>query len=181
MPDQSINMVSEQLSVTFYTKKGRFTGSISLPRGARLIEVLNDGLANIQSNESAYIRLSDVTLLYEGGGRISYDVMYIAKSNILIVATPDRDTARGIGAQSGMKSPKFVQKSPVSVRLEIQEYTITGNIHCNYGETVLDLLNAKSMFLPLTDAKVRTPQTDRWELIPFLAVNRQEVFSVYEI
>ena len=174
-------MVSEQLSITFYTKKGILNGSISLPRGARLLDLLNDSLADNQGNESAYIGLSDVTLSSEGGGKDTYNAIYITKSNLLMVAIPDYDMARGICAQLGTKSPPFVQKSPVRIRLEIQEYTLTGNIHCSDGETVLDVLNTESMFLPLTDAKIKTKQTDHWIPIAFLAVNNQEIFSAYEI
>ena len=174
-------MASEQFTITFYTKHGLLNGTVSLSRGERLLDLLNDGLADNQGNESAYISLSDVTLTSAGGIKDRYNAVYIAKSNLIMVATPDHDIARGICAQLGINNPPFVQKSPVRIRLEIQDYTITGNMHCSDGETVLGVLNKTSKFLPITDAKIRTTQSDHWMPIAFLAVNNQEVFSAYEI
>ena len=101
-------MVSEQLSITFYTKMGMLNGSIYLPRGSRLLDLLNDGLADNQGKESAYIRLNDVTLSSEDDRKDRYNAIYIAKSNLLMVATPDGDIARGICAELGLKKPPFV-------------------------------------------------------------------------
>ena len=174
-------MASEQLSITFYTKKVILNGSISLPSGARLMDLLNDNLADNQGNKSAFISLSGVSLSGEEALRHRYNNIYIPKSNLLIVTTPDHNMARGISTQLGVKSPPFVQKSPKLIRIDIQDYRIIGNIHCSDGETTLDVLNNDLMFLPLTEAKINTPQNDRWATIAFLVVNRQEISSAYEI
>jgi len=172
-------MTSEQFTITFYTKHGLLNGTISVPRGERLLDLLNDGLEDNQINESLYLSLSNVILSSERGIKDRYDAIYIAKSNLIMVSTPERDVARGICAQLGLKDPPYVEKSPVSIRLEIQDYTITGNLHCSNGETILGVLNKPLRFLPMTDAKIRANQTEHWVPVDFLAVNNTEVFSVY--
>lgn len=174
-------MVSEQFTITFYTKHGLLNGTISIPRGERLLDLLNDGLEDSKINENLYLVLSDVILSSESGIKDRYDAIYIAKSNLIMVATPSPDVARGICAQLGLKNPPYVEKSPVSIRLEIQNYTITGNLHCSDGETVLSVLNKPLKFLPITDAKIRANQTEHWVPVAFLAVNNKEVFSAYTI
>ena len=175
-------MVSEQLSITIYTKKGMLNGYISLSSGARLSDTLNDNLEDNQGVKNAFVSFSNVSLSGEEGIKsVMYSTVYIPKSYILIVTIPDLNVARGISAQSGVKSPPFVQKSTKLIRIDIEDYRLIGNMHCNEGETMMDVLNNNLMFLPLTEAKINNPQYDRWIDIAFLVLNKQEISAAYEV
>lgn len=174
-------MENEQLSLVLYTEKTKLTCFISIPHDLRLSDVLNEGLAGECRYGGSFLDLTGVTIFGEGNFKERYTNLYIAKSTLHMVETPDGDVARGIGAKVGRKRHPFVRKSPMYVRLQLPNYTLTGNIHGASGQSVLDILNSELMFLPLTDAKMKEEGSDRWRSVAFLAVNRKEILSAHKI
>ena len=170
-----------QISLILYTETDTLTGITSVPRGARVSDILNDRFSNDYSSSGAFLHLNTVTMFNEEGIRERYSSLYIAKSTLHMIETPDSDMSRGIGNKAGRKRRLYIQKSPVNVRVQLPKYTLRGNIHCTDGETFTDVLNAELMFLPLTDVKIQSKGTDRWRAASFLAINRKEIFSVHDI
>lgn len=173
-------MDPQQLSLTLHGETETITGSIQIPRDLRLLDFLNDGSAGDCRNGSTFLELSTVTVIGAGGIREKYPTLYIAKSTIHMVETPDGNSARGIGAHAGHKHHPFVQKTPIRVRLQLPHLIIAGNIHCAAGETVSDIINSGLVFLPLTEAKMNRNGTGHWRLAAFLTVNRKVLVSVQQ-
>jgi hypothetical protein len=73
----------------------------------------------------------------------------------------------------------FVSKSPLSVRLYMPFYTLTGQMHCFEGQPLSDLLNTGERFLALTNVQI-VPSGGSSESVSFVAVNKEQIISLEE-
>lgn len=165
------------IPVTLYVETQVLTGFVYPPRGKRLSDLLNNVVVGQSEDGGKFLELSDVTISHTDGTRERPQTAYINKSTIQLVSTPDSDSGRGIGAKVGSKAYPFVQKSPVRVRIRLPGYELSGSMHCASGQRVWHLLEEKLMFLPLTDARIRTREKGLWWTAPFTVINREQIFS----
>lgn len=171
-------MELQELPVTLYTGTDTLIGTVRIPDELRLLDLLNNGFNGERQRINSFLELIGVTISGTSGPKERRPILHIAKPMIHIIETPDSNSARGIGAKGDPKHHPYVQKSPSRVRLQLSNYTLIGDMHCASGETVLDVINAESMFLPLTNVKINAHGSDRWQPAAFLAVNRNEVYSL---
>jgi hypothetical protein len=148
---------------------------------ARLLDALN-GVSDIGPvKRGRFLELTGVTIQHQNGKEEKLQVAYINKSTVHLSGTlGDVDAGRGIGAQPGPKLYPFVEKLPVSVRLETQSYIVTGNMyHLNY-QKIWNVLEDTQIFLPITHAQVHTIATGTRERLPFVAVNKEHILALQE-
>lgn len=171
-------MSGEKLSVTLYMETQVFTGFIHQLREERLLDFLNGASLSTPETSGTFLGLSDVTISHTNGKKEKLPTTYVNKATIQLAATPDGNSARGIGAKVGSKPYPFVPKSPVWVSLRMPAYALIGSMHCASGQEVRHLLGGKLMFLPVTDAKIRPITNGIWWTAPFVAVNKEQIVSL---
>ena len=171
-------MSGEKLSVTLYMETQVFTGFIHQLREERLLDFLNGASLSTPETSGTFLGLSDVTISHTNGKKEKLPTAYVNKATIQLAATPDGNSARGIGAKVGSKPYPFVPKSPVWVSLRMPAYALIGSMHCASGQEVRHLLGGKLMFLPVTDAKIRPITNGIWWTAPFVAVNKEQIVSL---
>jgi hypothetical protein len=171
-------MSEERLSLTVYQETQVLIGFINQPHEQRLLDLLNSTSLGAPETSSTFLELSDVTIFHTDGKKEKLPTAYINKATIQLAATPDVNSARGIGAKAGPKSYPFVPKSPVGISLQVPAYVLVGSMHCAIGEVVRNLLGGKLTFLPVTDAKIRPITNGLWWTAPFVAVNKEQIVSL---
>jgi len=173
-------MSGERLSVTLYTEIQVLTGFIHQACEQRLLDLLNGTSLSTPETSGTFLELSDVTIFHPNGKKEKLPTAYVNKATIQLAATPDGDSARGIGAKVGPKPHPFVPKSPVWVSLRMPTYALVGSMHCASGQKVRHLLGKTLMFLPVTDAKIRPLTNGIWWAAPFVAVNKEQIVSLQQ-
>jgi hypothetical protein len=148
---------------------------------ARLLDALN-GLADTGPvKHGRFLELTGVTIQHTNGTEEKLPIAYINKATIHLSGTlGDANAGRGVGAQTGLKTYPFVEKSPVSVRLETQSYIVTGYMYRVSFQKIWQVLEDTSIFLPITHAQVYTVATGSSEKLSFVAVNKEYILALQE-
>lgn len=148
---------------------------------ARLLDALN-GLSDMGPiKRGNFIELADATIENVNGSKEKLRVSYVNKATIqLAVTLGNADSGRGIGAQSGPRVYPFVEKSPLPVQIETQDYIINGNMYHVSFQRIWHVLEDVQTFLPLTHASVFTLANGNSERFPFAAVNKAHIRSLQE-
>jgi hypothetical protein len=169
---------SNLVPLEFYTNSRVVSGYVSCPNGARLLDILNGTSAAERNLKGDFLEFIDAPHPEEELPREN-GKGYVRKSAVQLVGISDSALGRGIGASDGPKLYPFVKKSPVRVNLELQTYTLIGSIHRTQGQTMQDVLNEDSSFLPLTDVTIAR-EYSVYGTRPFVAVNKQQIISSRE-
>ena len=163
----------------FYTGSRVLSGQISYQVGSRVSELLNGLVAAERPVKSGFIGLSDCVHLENAGDSKQERTVYVRKSAIQLAAISDSNAGRGAGADVSWKGYPLVHKKPVVVTLDLPRYTVTGNVHCREGQTILDVLDDERTFLPLTSATITFGNNLEYTR-PFVAVNKRDIESIRE-
>jgi hypothetical protein len=154
----------EQLiPVTVHTGADILSGHISLPLTKRLSDFLN--------SSSQFISLTDVKLVGPGGKQEILSEIHINKDTIKMIRTVDENTARGVGP--------CIPKTPVHTHIHMSDYELDGLLHCKKRETISQLLEKDSTFLPCTTVNIRDVHSDDLWHTGFAAINRKLVSALH--
>jgi hypothetical protein len=127
------------------------------------------------------LELTYVTIQHIDGSKEKLKTAYINKATIqLAVTLGDADSGRGIGAHDGPKLYPFVEKTPLPVRIETNDYVIIGNMYHIRYQKVWVVLEDTALFLPITHAQIVTLSNGTMEMISFVAVNKEHILSLQE-
>jgi len=170
---------TKQVAVTIYMQTQTLIGFI-YSYGERLSDVLNS-LSPRREDRGRFVELHNVTIQHPDGREERLATSYINKAAIQLVTTTEGDLAKGIGGQVGAKPYPFVEKLPVSVRLQVPAYTIMGNLHCVSRGMTWHALEEKPMFMPLTNVSICQSDNSNWWRLSFAAVNRDQILSLIEL
>ena len=107
------------------------------------------------------------------------DVRYVKKTVVGLAAIADANLARGAGAKAHRKTFPFVDKSQVRISLQMPIYTLDGTMHCTPGHSVRDVLDEKSLFLPLTDVTIAL-EGCFYGVRPFVAAKKEQIIWLKE-
>jgi len=177
-------MISQEVSgvvtLEFYTRSHVLSGQVSCPSRSRLSDLLNESSLE-RSVKGEFIEFVNAYYPGNGDGDTHQDKPkeYIRKAAIQLVAVPDADLGRGIGTGNNPKAYPFVRKYTARVSLQLETYTLIGSIHCCQGQSVQDVLNDNTLFLPLTDVTIAR-EYHVYATRPFVAVNKQQIISSRE-
>ncbi len=160
------------LPIECFASNGVRDGRARWPEGIRLLDLLNSLYATrYDSSSGEFLDFVDVS---DEGDAVETHVNKIA---LTMVAVGDEDVGRGIGA-TGERSFPFVPKSVLPVSVETDTFTVDGSMHLADGETVQDILNQDTLFLPITRATLVTRERHFFASRPFVAVNKRHIISV---
>jgi len=152
------------IGVVAYIASDVLSGYIALPEDKRLSDFLN--------SPSQFIKLTDVTILSAEGKPEILPEIHINKEAIKMIRTADKNTARGTGPS--------IPKIPVRTYIHMPDFELDGMLHCKKTESVMQLLETDSTFLPCTAVSVHDFQTnDSWHT-GFAAINRKLVSTLHQ-
>jgi hypothetical protein len=177
-----MELVASQI-IKLYMQTQTVIGSISYAPTpeARLIDALNGVTDRGPVKKGRFLELSDVTIQHTDGSKEKLKTSYINKSTIqLAVTLGGADSGRGIGAHDGPKLYPFVEKTPLPVRIETNDYVIIGNMYHIRYQKVWIVLEDTVPFLPVTHAQIVTLSNNTTEMVPFVAVNKEHILSLQE-
>jgi hypothetical protein len=177
-----MELVASQI-IKLYMQTQTVIGSISYAPTpeARLIDALNGVTDRGPEKKGRFLELSDVTIQHTDGSKEKLKTSYINKSTIqLAVTLGGADSGRGIGAHDGPKLYPFVEKTPLPVRIETNDYVIIGNMYHIRYQKVWIVLEDTVPFLPVTHAQIVTLSNNTTEMVPFVAVNKEHILSLQE-
>lgn len=149
---------------------------------ARLLDALN-GISDMGPvKRGKFLELTKVIIQHAGGKEEKLEVAYINKSTVQIAGNMEGgiNAGRGLGALTGHKSYPFIDKSPVPVRIETQDYIISGNMYHVTYQRIWHVLEDTQIFLPLTHVLVSSRTNGLRERLPFAAVNKDHILSLQE-
>lgn len=155
-------------------------GMVHHPFHERLLDRLNSTWLGRLQRQSHFIILADAKARYAGRKEEELPVVYINKAHISLIATPDADSGRGVGAKVGPKPYPFLQKRSAPVRLHVPGYVLSGYIHYASGEQLLDVIDHPEAFFPITDVEIINLADDSSFKVGFVAINRENVLSLQE-
>jgi len=96
---------------------------------------------------------------------------HINKASILFVREIDNSQTKG---EVGHRPYPFVSKLSIAVRLYMPLYTLTGEMHCAWGQHLSDLLNKGVRFLAFTNVQI-APARGTDESVSFVAINKAQI------
>ena len=177
-----MELVASQI-IKLYMQTHVVIGSISYAPTpeARLIDALNGVTDRGPVKKGRFLELTDVTIHHSDGSKEKLKTSYINKTSIqLAVTLGDPDSGRGIGAHDGPKLYPFVEKTPLPVRIETNDYVVNGNMHHIRYQKVWIVLEDTALFLPITHAQIVTVSNGTMEMFSFVAVNKEHILSLQE-
>jgi hypothetical protein len=148
---------------------------------ARLSDVLNGVSDTGPVRRGKFLELTDVTIRNGDGGEEKLKFSYISKSTVqLAVTLGGSESGRSTDENKGSRPYPFVEKSPISVRIETQDYIVKGNMYCMNYQSIWQVLEDAPTFLPLTQVQVYTLANGTPEVFSFAAVNKEHILSLQD-
>ncbi|OGN90123.1 MAG: hypothetical protein A2Z74_01790 [Chloroflexi bacterium RBG_13_46_9] len=167
--------------IILFTQTEVLSGSIFISTiEGRLLDELNGRITAAPENRDRFLILSDVIIEHMDGRQEKTAAAYVNRDTIQMAATSSTNTSRGIGGKPGPKPYPFTEKIPVPVKIVMTGYEITGNMYRVSHQKVEHVLIEKSKFIPLTDASINSALNNKQWQVPFLAVNKEHILSLFE-
>lgn len=156
--------------VCVYTLDCIYAGITHLFRGEHLLDFLNDATAR----DKVFLPLADLHVWQQSAA--SHE-----SARSLVVNVRQIVLAWEAGATPHF-GPETIPRRPTAVRLELTgQLTVHGTMHCAPAESVLNVLNRRERFVPLTDVILSPATWDGVTWLPFLAVNKEYLVSARNI
>ena len=174
---EKTKMHASRIPLTLFMQTRSVVGSFYQAISLRLIDSLNDRSDAECNGVPAFVHVNETTTFHSDGSREKQPSVFINKVNILLVATEDGNTSRGIGAEVGPKRHPFIHKMPVRVLVQLPPYTVIGDAHCIAQQQAQDLLDTDLIFIPMTNVRIRTQGHNSWQTAQFAAVNKLQIHS----
>jgi hypothetical protein len=177
--DHQYQTSGETINVEFYTQSEVLCGRIACPVGFRLLDLFNEPGPVEENSTFEFIELVNTANNIKWVSFKDAPKEYIRKNSIYMVAVPDAETARGLGARDSVKTYPFVSKLPRTVSIEMMVYSIVGTAYLPEGQTLKELLNERAQFIPLTDISISRSH-HLYCTRPFCIINKQLIVSIKE-
>jgi len=172
MEIQSLSDLQKQtpdwLLLECYTEDEVLAGRIRWPVGLRLLDLLNSLYTTQHDSSGEFLNFIDIS-------RENDSVRtFINKAAVQMVTISENDLARGAGAETNRHYP-FIRKSEIPVSLRLKTYIVSGTMHLADNETIQDILNRDTMFVPVTNVTLATTTNQYYGIRPFIAVNKKHI------
>jgi hypothetical protein len=167
---------SNWIPVEFYMETKVRKGFLHIPSELRILDLLNRTGSVDRDILSEYIEF--MTVLNPQNDEHK-EAQYIRKDAVNLVAIADINTARGAGGKPPPKVYPVSEKAPLRISVEIPGVTLQGDMHRLPRQTVRDVLDEKSPFLPLTNVMI-APEGHDEETRPFVAIRKAQILLLKE-
>ena len=172
---------ADRPEIMLFTQTEVLTGSIFISTiEGRLLDELNGRITSSPENRDKFLTLANVTIQHMNGRREKTTLVHVNKETIQMAGTTSANLGRGIGGKAGPKPYPFTEKVPIKVNIVMAGYEIIGNMYRVSHQKTEHVLIEKTNFMPLTDAEVTSLISDKKWYVPFIAVNKEQILSLYE-
>ncbi len=151
-----------------YTEDEVLSGRIRWPVGLRLLDLLYSLYTTHHDSSGEFLNFIDISREHDSIRT------FINKAAVQMVTISENDLARGAGAETNRHYP-FIRKSEVPVSLRLRTYIVSGTMHLTDNETIQDVLNRDTMFVPVTNVTLATTANQYYGTRPFIAVNKKHI------
>lgn len=162
-------MMEQNITLLVHTDTGTFFGILSLPSRMRLFDFIN--------LSAQFLHLTGTAMIETTEAINNLNEIHINKEAIKIITTVVDDEGRGAAIKE--KVYQFVQKKPVSVKIYMTDYEISGNLHSLEEVSLAHLLEKNLLFLPCTEVNIRNVRNNKSWYASFAALNKNNI-SVLE-
>jgi len=163
-------MITQSVALAVHIEGRTLVGTVSIPEGSRLSDFLN----NRTKTQTDFINLSDVSIKNVDGTQETSKTVYVNKQSIQMITTLETDSARGIGANGGIKHYPYVKKIPVRTTISLPGYRLNGYLHFPEVKEAA-IFSEERTFIPCTDSLIYDVNKDsRWK-IEFAAINKNHI------
>ena len=147
----------------------------------RLLDVLNqDFISNSLPIGKDFIPLINAEVLFPNREREHMASIYIRKSNILFVGEKSEPETKEPAFEDKPKIYLAKTKNPIEVEIQMASYMLTGQVHAQAWQKLLDAVDRADQFIPLTDVEIYPPLDNTASAFDFVAVNRDKIIYVCE-
>jgi hypothetical protein len=162
------NQTRDWLLLECYTEDEVLAGRIRWPIGLRLLDLLNSLYTTQNDSSGEFLNFIDISRKNDSVRT------FISKAAVQMVTIAENDLARGAGAEVNRHYP-FIRKSEVPISLRLKTYVVNGTVHLADGESIQDILNRDTMFVPVTNVTMTTTANQFYGTRPFIAVNKKHI------
>ena len=175
------NAKLKQVKVLVCTETCTLNGYIYCMKHQRLLDALNQSsITNSLPIGKDFIALTDVELLSPGRARELMASICVRKSSILFVGEKSEHEPKIPEFEDKTKMYLARTKNPVEVEIHMPLYTLTGRMHAEVWQQVLDVVDRADKFLPLTAVDIHPALDNEALTFDFMAVNRDKIIYVCE-
>lgn len=175
-----------QYEILVCTREMVFEGTFKCNASQRLIDALNRGVRESPMSKSVdFLPIEDVTITDVNSKKRKAPRIYICKKNIIFVAQMS-------GEVKGKKLSAYPyrEKLPVGVTIHAAQlfmsqynglpYVLRGQLYVETGGQVVDSLETKDMFLPVTRVEIEPAPPGKGKQFDFVAINKEQIISICE-
>jgi hypothetical protein len=167
--------------VVVFTNRNVFKGYISHAIPERFLDILNQGsVLNQPCLNNDFLPLNDVEIYNADGEKEKENGVndcVLNKNNILVVAE-GRLACEELPPAKPFRYTLFRRKEPVWVKIQMQDLTITGQVHVRHGEDPMKVLEMDKIFLPVTTATISSTVNSGHFEFDFIAFNKNQIISI---
>jgi hypothetical protein len=162
------------LSVEFHMHSQIPNGYIHVQNELRLLDILNaTGPADAKSGYIEFMTVVNPS----GDGYV--EARDVRKAAICVATTSDANVARGAGGKPSPRPYPTKEKSHVRISLETPDLSMVGTMHGLPFQTIADVLDENTPFLPLTDVTMAR-EGHLYGERPFVAVRKDQILLLKE-
>jgi hypothetical protein len=164
-------MTEQNITLLVHTDTGIFFGVLALPVTMRLFDFIN---LPVQ-----FLSLTGKEMFDETDAASNLNELHINKNAIRILTTIVENEGRGSAITR--KVYQFVQKKPVSVKLYMTGYEVTGNLHIQGDLSMYNILEKDLHFLPCTEVNIRNTKSNKTWRADFAALNKNNISAIEKV
>ena len=167
--------------VVFTTNRNVYKGYISHAISERFLDILNQGsILNQPCLTYDFLPFNDVEIYNANGEKENENGVtnsVLNKNNTLVVAE-SRLVCEELPPAKPFQYTLFRRKEPVWVKIQMQDLTITGQVHVRQGEEPMKVLEMNKIFLPVTTATISSTANSGQFEFDFIAFNKNQIISI---
>lgn len=172
----------KQTAVVVCTDTHTFAGFTYCAYGQRLLDTLNEGLTVDGSLVGKYfLPLTQVEVFLPDGRKENVASTYVSKSNILFVAGRSESQYAILPTQPSHSTYPFREKAAVGAKVRFPQYTLTGKMHNDVWELLIDTLEGDDKFLPVTNVEILPQLVNGESQFDFVAINKDQIIYVAQL
>jgi hypothetical protein len=167
--------------VVVYTDKNMYKGYMTHAISERFLDILNQGSAiNPQGLINDFLPLNEVEIYDLDSEKINTAATCLLnKNNTLIVA--ESSTSGEMPPSTPFRYTLFKRKKPVWVNIQIQDFTVVGQVYIKQNEESIKALEMDNIFIPVTVATLSNRSNSLHCEFNFLGINKNQIISILEL
>jgi hypothetical protein len=168
-----------ETGIQIYLDHDVISGYISCLPGQRLLDRINGMVGGYRPSERGFLVIKKHS--NNGNQTATEELVYIKKANILFVRASGKNRPVDTGYTAPGNIYPYVRKYPMHVECHLSEYVLIGNIYCNKGINIQNLVGQDLGFFPITDARIHHLRFDVSFESTFVAVNKDRILYMEEL